>query len=76
MSVLFRLPGSCYLQTELPDLKTTIDARQELEQWYESIGFKKMLEDFDGQEGYNVAMYIDCIINIEELEEYLQSVYE
>ena len=40
------------------------------------LDFKKMLEDFDGQEGYNVAMYIDCIINIEELEEYLQSVYE
>lgn len=64
------------LAKELPIRVITIDARQELEQWYESIGFKKMLEDFDGQEGYNVAMYIDCIINIEELEEYLQSVYE
>ena len=28
------------------------------------------------KKGTNVAMYIDCIINIEELEEYLQSVYE
>ena len=37
---------------------------------------KEIQSYFDGQEGYNVAMYIDCIINIEELEEYLQSVYE
>ena len=61
---------------EWPIRVITIDAREELVTWYERIGFKRISKNFDGQSGYNVAMYMSCLKYGDELEEYLKSQYE
>ena len=54
----------------------TIDARVDLVNWYESIGFIKMKKNTPGQDGTSVAMYFDCMRYTQELEEYLENLYE
>lgn len=63
------------LSKEWPISMITIDARQELVKWYEKVGFKVMIENWAGQDGYNVGMYYKCINKEEELSEYMESFY-
>ena len=50
----------------------TLDARCNLVGWYEKMGFKKMRRNTFGQDGTTEAMYFDCMMYTEELENYLQ----
>lgn len=52
----------------------TIDARDDLIEWYKSFGFVEFPQNQEWQEGYTTKMYIDCMIRSKELEEYLQSI--
>ena len=54
----------------------TIDARCDLVQWYEREGFKSMEKNKPGQNGYTVAMYYSCIRHPEELQAYIEEMYE
>ena len=54
----------------------TIDARCDLVQWYEREGFKCMKKNKPGQNGYTVAMYYSCIRQPEELQAYIEEMYE
>lgn len=52
----------------------TIDARIDLVQWYEKLGFRKMCVNTVGQDGVTVAMYFDCMRYSTELREYIEAV--
>ena len=52
----------------------TIDARDDLIEWYKSFGFVEFPQNQEWQGGYTTKMYIDCMIRSKELEEYLQSI--
>ena len=54
----------------------TIDARNDLVEWYEKQGFKRMRKNTVGQDISTVAMYFDCMKFSHELETYLESQYE
>jgi len=58
------------LSIEWPIRVITIDARNELVEWYKRKGFKIMIQNTPGQDGFNVAMYYDCMRHGEELEKY------
>ena len=51
----------------------TMDARNELVNWYLKENFAKMLVNPTQQEGVSTAMYIECNPFTEELEEYISS---
>lgn len=63
------------LAEEWPISMITIDARNDLVSWYEREGFHQLRKDFPGQEGYNVAMYYNCLLKQEELTAYLEDSY-
>lgn len=54
----------------------TIDAREELEEWYVKEGFIRMKRNTIGQDGVTVAMYYDCKKFSKELKEYMEDFYE
>ena len=54
----------------------TIDARCDLVHWYEIEGFKKMPINTSGQDGVTVAMYYGLLKNNEELQSYIEEMYE
>lgn len=55
----------------------TIDARNDLLDWYKKFGFIEFPENPEWQKGYTTKMYLDCMINKEALEIYTSSlVYE
>ena len=60
------------LAEEWPVSMITIDARDELVEWYEQVGFKKMVKNSPGQDGITVAMYYSCIKHPEKLKEYME----
>lgn len=53
-----------------------IDARNDLVEWYEKQGFKRMRKNTVGQDISTEAMYFDCMRFSDELETYLESQYE
>ncbi len=55
----------------LPIRVITIDARNDLVDWYKSEGFEEMKINTEGQDGTTVAMFYDCMKYSSELEEYL-----
>ncbi len=63
------------LSNDWPISMITIDARTDLVGWYEKEGFKPMVKNKPGQNGYNVAMYYSCIRNPEKLQEYYDEMY-
>lgn len=60
------------LTKKCPVRVITLDARSNLVGWYEKMGFKKMRRNTFGQDGTTEAMYFDCMMYTEELENYLQ----
>ncbi len=54
----------------------TIDARNDLVEWYEKQGFKRMRKNTVGQDISTESMYFDCMRFSDELETYLESQYE
>lgn len=59
------------LSSRWPIRVITIDARNELIQWYEEEGFVKMEVNTPGQDGTTVSMYFDCHRFAEDLEQYI-----
>lgn len=53
----------------------TVDARNDLVDWYKKMGFIEFPKNPNWQEGYTTRMYIDCMIHQKELDEYLESLY-
>lgn len=53
----------------------TIDARNDLVNWYKKMGFIEFPQNKEGQEGVTTRMYIDCLIRKKELDEYVNSYY-
>ena len=53
----------------------TIDARNDLVDWYKRMGFIEFPQNKEGQEGVTTKMYIDCLIRKKELDEYVKSCY-
>ena len=51
----------------------TIDAISELVDWYGKAGFVKMNHNTTGQDGTTEAMYFDCMIHKDQLENYINS---
>ena len=78
--------GTSTLKTIIKDVKEfaahwpiriiTIDAENHLIDWYESIGFIKMRRNTESQDGYTEAMYFDCLNSVDELEDYLNDMWE
>lgn len=78
--------GTSTLQTIIKNVKNlselwpirviTIDAKSDLVDWYKREGFKKMKNNTVGQEGTTEAMYFDCMRYGDELEKYIDSIYE
>ena len=58
------------LSEEWPIRVITIDALNNLVDWYSKAGFKKMQRNTGGQDNVTTAMYFDCMIHSKELEEY------
>ena len=58
------------LSEQWPIRLITINALTELVEWYKREGFLEMAKSLPGQEGYNVYMYLDCIKNMDELDDY------
>lgn len=50
----------------------TIAAKEELVSWYKKFGFNELTKNFEGQTGYNIAMYYDCLSKQDELSAYLE----
>lgn len=75
--------GSCVLTTIIKSIKDyalslpirliTIDARNELVDWYKKMGFIEFPQNAKWQEGVTTKMYIDCLIHQKELDEYVNS---
>jgi hypothetical protein len=56
------------LAKDFPIRVITIDAELHLVEWYEELGFFKMIRNSEGQEGYTEAMYYNCILtDVEQL---------
>lgn len=60
------------LAKKWPISMITIDARIDLVSWYEKEGFKHMIKNKSGQEGYTQAMYYNCIRDYKRLQEYCE----
>lgn len=60
----------------LPIRVITIDARNDLVEWYKKEGFVEMKQNTVGQEGTTMAMYFDCMKFPKEFEEYIGDVIE
>lgn len=54
----------------LPIRLITLLAVNDRVEWYRKEGFKNMPKNCEGQEGYNVYMYMDCLQRVEELNKY------
>ncbi len=77
--------GTCVLPTIIKSIKDyalsfpirliTIDARNDLVNWYKKMGFIEFPQNKEGQEGVTTRMYIDCLIRKKELDMYLNSYY-
>ncbi len=52
----------------------TIDARNDLVNWYKEEGFREMTRNTEGQDGTTVAMYFDCMKFSDALEAYINSI--
>ncbi len=63
------------LVSSWPIRVVTIDARDDLVEWYKSLGFVAMSVNTPGQDVATTAMYFDCNKYTEELEEYIDSKY-
>lgn len=61
---------------EFPVRLITIDARNDLIEWYKSLGFVELPYNPEWQNGYTTKMYIDCMIRKKEFQEYLETLYE
>ena len=48
----------------------TIDARDDLVEWYKNEGFKLMINNTVGQDGVSTAMFFDCMNYYNELNEF------
>lgn len=57
----------------LPIRLITIDARDDLVDWYKKMGFIEFPQNPQWQEGVTTKMYIDCLIHQKELDEYVSS---
>ena len=55
----------------MPIRLITIDAVENLVEWYKKEGFVKMPFNPQSQEGVTVYMYFDCIRNPEKVKEYI-----
>ncbi|MCM1431771.1 MAG: GNAT family N-acetyltransferase [Muribaculaceae bacterium] len=49
----------------------TIDAREDLLDWYAREGFRRMLKNSPGQDGITTAMFFDCMKFSGELADYI-----
>ena len=63
------------LMKYLPFRLITIDARDDYVKWYEKMGFVKFPINSAGQDVYTTKMYIDCMQNQKELNEYEKTLY-
>lgn len=61
---------------EVPIRLITIDARNDLVNWYKSFGFVELPHNTEWQNGYTTKMYIDCLLRKKEFQEYLETLYE
>lgn len=64
------------LAKEWPVRVITIDAREDLVEWYRKLGFENLLRNTEGQDGVTIAMFYDCIKQPEKLKSYLDECTE
>ncbi|MCM1232330.1 MAG: GNAT family N-acetyltransferase [Ruminococcus flavefaciens] len=60
---------------QLPIRLITIDARDDLVDWYRKMGFVEFPRNEKWQEGVTTKMYIDCLIHQRELDAYFDSMF-